>query len=156
MDLLGRKLGKRNGQVFDSFIKEILKISASAQKTNNLASLGERVEIAANRLSETAAFLGKTAASSRFKVAFAHSLPFLHAMGDTIMAWMLLWRAVVANDRLVGKPKKKDEIFYMGQIQTAQFFIRTKLPVSLGTMDAIMDSCDAAIEIEDDAFSGPV
>ena len=154
MDLLGRKLGKRNGQVFAAFIKEIIKMTGSAKGIDSLSDLGERVEIAAKRLSETAAFIGKTAASPRVKVAFAHSLPFLHAMGDTIMAWMLLWRAVVASEKLTCNPKKKDKIFYQGQIKTAEFFIRTQLPASLGIMDSIMDSSDAAIEIEDDAFGG--
>ena len=152
MDLLARKLGKQNGQVFDAFLKEVLKVSDSAKRTDNLAGLGERVETAAHRLAETAAFMGKTAASPRIKVAFAHSLPFLHAMGDTIMAWMLLWRAVVANEKLAGNPKKKDKIFYLGQIKTAEFFIRTLLPAGLGVMDAILDSSDAAIEIKDDAL----
>ena len=152
MDLLARKLGKRNGQVFTVFIKEAIKVSDSAKEIDILSGLGERVETAANRLAETAVFIGKTAASPRVKVAFAHSLPFLHAMGDTIMAWMLLWRAVVANEKLAGNPKKKDKIFYLGQIKTAEFFIRTLLPSGLGVMDAIMDSSDAAIEIEDDAL----
>jgi alkylation response protein AidB-like acyl-CoA dehydrogenase len=154
MDLLARKLGKRNGQVFDAFLKEILKVSDNAKKIDSLAGLGERVETAAHRLAETAMFMGKTAASPRVKVAFAHSLPFLHTMGDTIMAWMLLWRAIVANEKLAGNPKKKDKIFYLGQIKTAEFFIRTLLPAGLGVMDAILDSSDAAIEIEDDAFGG--
>ena len=154
MDLLARKLGKKNGQVFKAFLKEALKVCDSAGKTDNLAGLGEMVETAVHRLEETAVLLGKTAASPRFKVAFAHSLPFLHAMGDTIMAWMLLWRAVVANEKLTDNPKKKDKIFYLGQIKTAEFFIRTLLPAGLGVMDAIIDSSDAAIEIEDDAFGG--
>ncbi len=152
MDLLGRKLGKRNGQVFDAFLKKVFKVTDSAKKIDHLAGLGEHVETAANRLSETAMFIGKTAASPRFKVAFAHSLPFLHAMGDTIMAWMLLWRAVVAEEKLSNNPNKKDKVFYSGQIKTAEFFIRTQIPASLGTMESIMDNCDAAIEIEDDAF----
>jgi hypothetical protein len=42
----------------------------------------------------------------------------------------------------------------MGQIKTAEFFIRALLPAGLGVMDAILDSSDAAIEIEDDAFGG--
>ncbi len=154
MDLLGRKLGKRNGQVFAIFIKEVIKITDSAKKIDSLAGLGNRVETAANRLSETAVLIGKTVSSPRVKVAFAHSLPFLHAMGDTIMAWMLLWRAVVASEKLINNPKKKDKIFYQGQIKTAEFFIRTLLPASLGVMDSIIDSCDAAIEIDDEAFGG--
>ena len=154
MDLLARKLGKRNGQVFDAFLKEVLKVATEAKKTDALAGLGERVETAAHRLAKAATLIGRTAASPLVKVAFAHSLPFLHAMGDTIMAWMLLWRAVTANEKLAGNPKKKDRTFYMGQIKTAEFFIRTLLPAGLGVMDAILDSSDAAIEIEDDAFGG--
>ena len=154
MDLLARKLGKRNGQVFEAFLNEVFKVSASAKGIDTLSGLGERVETAAHRLAETAAFIGKTAASPRVKVAFAHSLPFLHAMGDTIMAWMLLWRAVVANEKLAGNPKKKDRVFYIGQIKTAEFFIRTLLPAGMGVMDGIIDGSEAAIEIEDDAFGG--
>jgi len=154
MDFLARKLGKQNGRIFGAFIKEVLKTSDSAKKIDILADLGARLEKTANRLSEVASFMGKTVASSRFRVAFAHSLPFLEAMGDTIMAWMLLWRAVVASEKLTGNPKKKDEIFYRGQFKTAEFYIRTLLPAGLGVMSAILDNSDAAIEIEDHAFCG--
>jgi hypothetical protein len=43
-------------------------------------------------------------------VAFAHARPFLYAMGDTILAWMLLRRAVVESAKLTDKPKKKDVV----------------------------------------------
>jgi hypothetical protein len=92
--------------------------------------------------------------SPEFKVAFAHSLPFLYAMGDTIMAWMLLWRAVTASQKLAGNPKKKDKAFYEGQIKSAEFFIKSELPVSIGKMNAIEISTAAAIEIADEGFGG--
>jgi hypothetical protein len=94
------------------------------------------------------------AMSDNFKVAFAYALPFLYAMGDTIMAWMLLWRAVVAAEKLAAEPKKKDVAFYEGQIKTAEFFIRTELPLTFGKMEAIQDGCAAAIEISDEGFGG--
>ena len=92
--------------------------------------------------------------SAEFKVAFAHSLPFLHAIGDTIMAWMLLWRALTAAAQLSGSTKKKDRAFYEGQIKTAEFFIRTILPGTMGKMDAVEDCCDAAVTIDAAAFGG--
>jgi hypothetical protein len=92
--------------------------------------------------------------SPEFKVAFAHSLPFLNVMGDTIMAWMLLWRAVTAAHKLTGSPKKKDKAFYEGQLKSAEFFIKTELPVSLGKMNAIEASTAAAMEIADEQFGG--
>ncbi len=154
MDLLGRKLGMKKGQVFVSFLGEIQKTIADARKYESLESLAEKLEKAIGRLGEVAMHMGKNAMSEKFMTAFAHSHPFLDAMGDTIMAWMLLWRAVTASQKLAESPKKKDVAFYNGQIKTAEFFIETILPLTMGKMEAIKGSCAAAIEIEDEGFGG--
>jgi len=111
MDLLARKIGMKKGSVFMNFLGEIQKTVARAKETNSLEDLAGKLETGVNRLGEIALHIGKMATSADFKVAFAHSLPFLYAMGDTIMAWMLLWRAVVASEKLAAKPKKKDIAF---------------------------------------------
>ena len=98
--------------------------------------------------------MGKKAMSLEFKTAFAHSLPFLNVIGDTIMGWMLLWRANVAATQLANGAKKKDVAFYNGQIKTAEFYIQTILPEVLGKMDAIAAGCPAAIEMDDAGFGG--
>ncbi len=154
MDLLGRKLGMKKGQVFVAFLGEIHKIVAQAKNIPGIEALAGKVETVANRLGETAMNLGKTAMSLEYKTAFAHSWPFLDAMGDTIMAWMLLWRAVTASSQLNNGAKKKDEIFYKGQIKTADFFISTVLPLTMGRMESINGKCPAAIEIDDEGFGG--
>jgi hypothetical protein len=154
MDLLARKIGMKKGLVFMNFLGEIQKTAARAKDFENLKDLAAAVEQTANRLGEIALHIGKMAMSENFKVAFAHALPFLYAMGDTIMAWMLLWRAVVASEKLAGKPKKKDVAFYEGQIKTAEFFIYTELPLTSGKMEAIKGGCAAAIEIADEGFGG--
>ena len=115
--------------------------------------LAERFEGAVDRLGHTAFHLGQTAMSPKFKTAFSHSVPFLDVMGDVMMAWMLLWRAAVAAEKMENA-KKKDQLFYQGQIKTAAFFIRTILPVTLGKMDAIEDGCEAAVTIDEAAFGG--
>ncbi len=154
MDLLARKIGKQNGKVFAAFIAEIHKTIQNAKSQSALSDLGNRLEKAAERLGEAVLFMGKSATSDRFKVAFAHSSPLLESIGDVIMAWMLLWRAVIAIRKLQQEPKEKDKIFYEGQIKTAEFYIRTLLPASMGVMNAIMDNSGAAIEIADEAFGG--
>jgi hypothetical protein len=68
------------------------------------------------------------------------------------MAWMLLWRAVVATQKLADKPRKKDVAFYEGQVKSAQFFVHSVLPVTRGKMDVIMAGDTAAIDISDEAF----
>ncbi len=154
MDLLGRKLGMKKGRIFLSFLEEIQKTVSAAKRNDNLSELSGILEKIANRLGETAMLLGQKALSPDFKVAFAHSLPFLEVMGDTIMAWMLLWRATVAKRQLAGNPTRKDTLFYQGQLKTAEFFIKTQLPVTAGKMNAITGFCPAAIEIDDDGFGG--
>ncbi len=154
MDLLARKIGMQKGAVFIDFLGEIQNTVLRARQFSELNQISARVEKTANRLGEIAMHIGKMAMSADFKVAFAHASPFLYAMGDTIMGWMLLWRAMVASEKLAENPKKKDIAFYEGQIKTAEFFINTELPLTAGKMEAIQGSCAAAIEIPDEGFGG--
>ncbi|NNL74872.1 MAG: acyl-CoA dehydrogenase [Desulfobacterales bacterium] len=154
MDLLGRKLGMAKGQVFMNFLGEIQKTIALARETNRLDELSAEVEIAVNRLGEVAINIGKNAMSPQLKVAFAHAFAFLEVIGDVVMAWMLLWRAALAIQKLESGAKKKDVDFYDGQLKTAEFFIQTILPITLGKMNAIIKNNGATIEISEAAFGG--
>ena len=153
MDLLARKIGKQNGAVFMHLLAEMHKTVARAKGIPELRGMAEKVEAVVNMLGETAMKIGGLAMSPNFKVAFAHSLPFLHAMGDVIMSWMLLWRAETAAPKIKGATAR-DLPFYRGQIKTAQFFIETVLPVTRGKMESIQEGSPAALEIDEDSFGG--
>lgn len=154
MDLLGRKLGMNEGKPVMDLMGEIHQIIARAKKIDTLSPLAQKLETALNRLGETAMHLGASAMSPKVMTAFAFAYQFMEVSGDVVMAWMLLWRAVLAATKLEGQAKKKDVKFYQGQMKSAEFFIRSILPVTLGKMDAIMESCGAAVEIEEDSFGG--
>jgi hypothetical protein len=89
------------------------------------------------------------------------------------MAWMLLWRAVIAApklEKLIGSTgleeginylerrakieKDRNAAFYEGQIKSAEFFINVMLPVTFGKMKAILESSSAAVEIPEVSFGG--
>lgn len=152
MDLLARKMPMKEGKVFLGVIKEIQTIIEQAKALPGLEGLAQKLNEALTKLQATAMELGKNAMSAKFKVAFAHSVPFLMVMGDIILGWFLLWRAVVAAKALAAGAKKKDAVFYEGQLKNAQYFMLTVLPVTLGKMDAITLGCDAAVTIEDESF----
>ncbi|MCP4695056.1 MAG: acyl-CoA dehydrogenase [Desulfobacterales bacterium] len=154
MDLLGRKLGMKNGTVFMNLLQEIRKSVAMAREAEGLAPLAEKVAEAVNRLGETAMALGSAAMSPEIRAAFSHAKPFLDVMGDVCMAWMLLWRAAVAAPKLAAGGKPREMAFYEGQIKSAQFFINTILPVTLGKMTSITGMDGAAVEIPEKAFGG--
>ena len=154
MDLLGRKLGQNKGASFMAFMGQVQQTIALARETEALASMAATVERALNRLAEIALGLGKMARSERMKVAFAHSVPFMEAMGDVSLGWMHLWRAAVAAPKVETAKKKKDRAFYTGQVKTAAFFINTILPVTMGKLEAIALGEAAAVEMPEEGYGG--
>jgi hypothetical protein len=98
-------------------------------------------------------------------IAFSFSHPFLMALGDVSMGWMLLQRAIRSISQLANQcgsleptewkkmaQTNKKLAFYHGQFCTAKFFIHSELPVTMGKFDAIAASDDAAVEILDASF----
>jgi hypothetical protein len=112
------------------------------------------VESAVNKLGEVAMHIGSAAMSPKVLNAFAFAHPFLEVSGDVVMAWMLLWRASIAARKLEKGASKKDVSFYEGQLKSIEFFTHSILPVTLGRMNAIMDTDGAAVDITEDAFGG--
>jgi len=151
MDLLGRKLGMEKGKLFIDFLGEIQKTIAEAKEAG-LEEYAAKLEAAINKLGEVAMHMGKTAMSEKILNAFAFAYPFMEVMGDVIMAWMLLWRASVAAPKI--EKNKKDADFYKGQVKSAEFFISSILPITLGKMEAVLATNGAAVEIEESSFGG--
>jgi alkylation response protein AidB-like acyl-CoA dehydrogenase len=154
MDLLGRKLGMNKGKPIMDLMVEIQKTIAQAKAVDSLKESAAKLEKALNRLGEVAMHLGATAMSPKVMSAFAFAHPFMDASGDVVTAWMLLWRGCIAASQLEKGAKKKDQAFYEGQMKSLQYFTQAVLPITMGKMDAIMATSDAAVEISEDAFGG--
>ena len=163
MDLLGRKLGMKQGKYFMALLAEMQKTVAAGKAIDLLKPMALKLEKAVNRLGETALTLGTTAMSSKVMTAFAQ--PLLEVTGDVIMGWMHLWRAIAAVpglekhagslDPAVRNEKaqtNKHAAFYEGKVRVAEFFIYTLLPAAMGKMNAINGTCDAAMEMPERSF----
>jgi hypothetical protein len=154
MDLIGRKLGLNKGAVFEAFIAEMTAAADRAAAIAELAPLALEVRKAIDRLQALAKHIQETLKSDSLKVAYANSVPFLMVMGDVIMAWMLIGRAGIAIRKIEQGSKGKEEAFYQGQIFSADYFVKSVLPQTLGEMDAILIGGDAVVKIRDEAFGG--
>jgi len=152
MDLLGRKLGLNKGRAFTDLLAEVQKTVDTAKGIETLTPLAEMVDATVIKLMETAKAIGIVMGAKKIEAAFVQAHPFLDVTGDTLMGWMLLWRATIATQKLTDKPKKKDLSFYEGQLKSAQFFIHSVLPVARGKMEVIMAGDTAALDISEDAF----
>ncbi len=154
MDLLGRKLGMNKGKPIMDFLAEVQMTIDNAKAFDAVSEYAAGLKKALNRLGEVAMHMGATAMSPKVMNAFAFAHPFLEAFGDVATAWMLLWRGVIAAEKMEKGIKKKEQAFYEGVIKSLQYFSQVVLPVTMGKMDAIMATSDAAVEISEDAFGG--
>lgn len=152
MDLLGRKLMLNNGKAFADLMDEVKNTIETARGIQELSPLAQMMDTTLTKLIKTAQTLVAMVGSENISAAFAHAHPFLDVTGDTLMAWMLLWRAVTAIEKLSDKPRKKDIAFYQGQLKSAQFFITSILPASRGKMDVIIAGDTAIMDISEEAF----
>lgn len=165
MDLLGRKLGMKNGRLFDDFLDRIRDVLALAKEVKGIETITAKVEKAVEKLEVTGKSLSAKARSAEVMNAFSFAHPFLEVTGDVAMAWMLLWRAAVAVPKLVKKAgsldmdvvaqkaaSNKDAAYYAGQLKTAEFFINTILPATLGKMDAINDGDTSVVDMPEASF----
>lgn len=153
MDLLGRKLGLKKGKPFMDLLTRMNATIAQAKEMEELKNMAVKLEQAVNRLGEVAMHMGMTAMSEKVMDAFAVAHPFLDITGDVVMAWLELWRAVVAQPK-IKTAKKKDAAFYQGQVKTAQYFISWVLPATLGKMEALQGNIPAIMEMPDAGFAG--
>jgi alkylation response protein AidB-like acyl-CoA dehydrogenase len=155
MDLLGRKLGMNKGKPIMDLLGEIQQTIAGAKSISNLTDIANKVEAAVNKLGEVALHIGQTGLSPDTRMtAFAHAYNFMEVSGDVVFAWLLLWRATLSAQNLKNGAGKKDTAFYEGQLKSAEFFVDSILPVTLGKMDVILTAGSSAVDISEDAFGG--
>ncbi|MBW1989301.1 MAG: acyl-CoA dehydrogenase [Deltaproteobacteria bacterium] len=147
MDLLGRKLGMKGGKPFMDLLGEMNKTIAEAKGKEGLADMTAKLEETVNRLGEIAMFLGKTAMSDKVLNAFSYACLFQDVMGDVILGWMHLWRAVLSVDKT-----GKDAAFYEGNVKTAAYWMNVILPQTMGKMNAIQNMDTSIIETTDENF----
>ncbi|MGH3564289.1 MAG: acyl-CoA dehydrogenase [Mycobacterium sp.] len=80
------------------------------------------------------------------------SVPFLLAVGDLLIGWLLLRQAEIALNALDQDPTDADRDFYRGKVAAATFFTKNILP-RLSAEQRIAENVDLAVmDLDEDAF----
>jgi hypothetical protein len=80
------------------------------------------------------------------------SVPFLLAVGDVLIGWLLLRNAEIALQALDAGPSERDRAFYEGKITAAKFFAKNVLP-RLASERRIVESVDLmAMDLSSGSF----
>lgn len=154
LDLLRRKMNMDNGKPFMDFLSKIQSTIEEGKTVKGLEALSANLQDVLSKYQEVVALIGKTAMSDKVLNAFSQATPLLEVTGDLVFGWLWLWRAMVAAKALEGGAKKKEAVFYEGQVKTAEFFITSILPVTVGKIASISAMNGAVVEISEDSFGG--
>jgi hypothetical protein len=80
------------------------------------------------------------------------SVPFLLAVGDLLIGWLLLRQAEAALNALDADPTEGDRAFYNGKVAAANFFAKNVLP-RLTAERKIVEGVDLAVmDLREEAF----
>jgi hypothetical protein len=80
------------------------------------------------------------------------SVPFLLAVGDLLIGWLLLRQAEIALAALDRDPAPAERAFYAGKAATANFFVKNVLP-RLTAERGIAANVDLAVmQLREEAF----
>lgn len=169
LDLVGRKLGYRQGALFKSIVAETGNILKTAQNNYRLKDIVEPFAAARSQLIEVTRYFGLKSITEDFMIPVLYAYPYLELFGDVAVGFMLLWQSVIADRRLeeiysdakADTPAKKAEVlrtnrsaaFYRGKLASAQFFSNTILSLAKGKARAIMSGERSALDLPEESFA---
>lgn len=170
LDLVGRKMGLKKGLYFMSLLGEMNATVLAYKGNAALKDMAENVQRAVNTLTEMAMYFSGSAKAGKFLIPVGNAYPFLMMMGKVVMAWLLLWEAGVAREKLeeiaAGKgidpvdsgklsvlaKEDADAAFYIGKIAAARYFIKHVLPEVDAAVAAIKSEDLSMIDIPEESF----
>jgi hypothetical protein len=158
LDLIFRKIVKDQGKALATLATEMQSFVESEAgngqlKEERLAlgkALGEIQQILGTTMTWLAAVQGGES-RELYKVGL-NSRRILLALGDVVLAWLLLRQAEVALKALGTEVSAADKNFYEGKIAAARFFTREVLPRVGSDRRIIENSVLDVMDIAEDAF----
>lgn len=158
LDLIFRKIVKDGGRTLGTIAAEIQGFveseAGNGQLKDERLALGKALGEMQNILTVVLGWLGAVQngeARELYKVGLS-SRRVLLALGDVILAWLLLRQAEVALNALNTEVSAADKRFYTGKVAAARFFVREVLP-RIGSDRRIIENTTLDLmDLDEDAF----
>ena len=137
-DLVGRKLGMRNGGVVTDLLDECEQHAAAAGSIDGMGAFGERLRQAIDTARIATSHLVEAGRSDPRSLLGA-STPYLRLLGTTVCAGLLAKAATAANEL--------DDDFGRAKVVSARFFGEQILPSVQGLLPAVQATADDLYEL---------
>jgi alkylation response protein AidB-like acyl-CoA dehydrogenase len=154
MDLVGRKLGLRGGEVMNDFLARVGSLDALlADAGEDLASVRTHLAEALAVVSDTTAWLMHHGLEDP-RHALAGATPFLRMFSLLTAGWVMARQALVASAGLAGGASGAEAEFLSAKLVTATFFCEQLLPAVKGLAAPVKAGYEPLYAVTAEAISG--
>ncbi len=156
-DFFFRKIARDQGGALLHVVGQLRKFLDDSAARPELATERSLLATAVGDVQEMVAAMTKFLVDSQENPRELHrlgleSVPFLLAVGDLLLGWLLLQQAEIALNALDGDIAERDRAFYTGKVATGKFFARNVLP-RLTAQRTILQAVDlTAMDLAEAAF----
>lgn len=150
LDLLGRKLALKGGQVVQTFYALLDGFATKNQAEPALKAEIAEFKKALDSVAKAAMGFMEMTGKGDFNYPMLCAIPFLHMFSTVSVAYYLLDQAVIAHEKLGQKEfsKENEQAAYLdGKIKTARFFVHQILPGVRALAKSIQSGDRSALEI---------
>jgi butyryl-CoA dehydrogenase len=148
LDLLGRKVGLKNGKVLEWLAQEI-------QQTIHQASAHESLQSYIRELGENLSLIQKVlgtlmpkAQNGDFERYLADATIFMDLFGTIVIGWQWLKMGVSAQNALDTETRPFSKEFYEAKVHTLKFFYKYEMSRCKGLAKTIMDELDLTVDMD--------
>lgn len=164
IDLLGRKIGRKQGSLFMAFMGDIGQTIEAAQKNAALAPVAERMSQQVQKLQEVTMSFAMMQMSGDTEYPLLSATPYLRMFGNVVIGWLLLEQATIARtalEKIYAERGAADEAqqkalradhadakYYHNKIETVRFFASNILTQNDGLAAAIQSNDRSPLDME--------
>lgn len=172
IDLFARKMSMDNGAAFTALLDLIQETIDEAAGDPSLKGYAAAVAAAKGSLEKANAHMKGLMAEGKVAESFQDTLMLLEIVGDTILGWMFLWQAGIAEKKLASLmaengivsledrarfiQENRDAAFYSGKVSAARYFIMKILPMVESKTRFVMNEDRSFLDIEEVSFGAVV
>lgn len=148
IDLVGRKLNMRNGDVVFELLTQIDE-TVTTLNERGLEEIGLPLKEANESLKKASTWLLENGAGNSDAV-LAGATPYLRMFGTTIGGWLMANSALSAQQLLTEATENTE--FLQAKIETARFFAQQLLPQATGLLASVTSGSDSMFAINSESL----
>ena len=153
LDLVGRKLGLEDGQVFQDWFQEVSKFIEEHRKDDDFALDFNILDRAIKITGEYPMRFLDYFQGGKTPLVALHATRFNECFSEVLMGQLMLEQALIAREKLNEvDANSSDGIFYRGKVETVKYFCRNILPNVFARHIAFKEEDTSALDIPEEAF----